>query len=144
MQHQATVAWLRFATALVIASGLFCLSGALPATSAATLYALDLVFWPLDGTPGEMTPQANVLWAISGGLVAGWGILIWQVVTHVYVSNPSVGRSMILTSVVTWFVLDSAGSVAAGAPMNALFNVGFLALYAVPLLRPVREAPGTA
>ena len=47
---------------------------------------------------------------------------------------------MILTSVGIWFVLDSAGSIAAGAPLNVALNTVFLGLYAVPLWRPVEAA----
>lgn len=143
MQHQATTNWLKIATGVVIVSGVLCLSGAITATAGLARYLMDLVFWPVDGTPGAVMPQAQLLWAITGGVMVGWGVLMWQVITHVYTDNPALGRSMILTSVGIWFVLDSSGSIAAGAPLNALFNVIFLALYAVPLWRPVRENPGS-
>jgi hypothetical protein len=32
-----------------------------------------------------------------------------------------------------WFVVDSLMSIAAGAPLNAIFNVGFLLLFVVPV-----------
>lgn len=37
-------------------------------------------------------------------------------------------------SVGTWFVVDSSMSFAAGAPLNALLNVSFLALFCLPVL----------
>ncbi len=64
---------------------------------------------------------------------------MWQVITRVYASTPDVGRSMILTGVVIWFVVDNAGSVAAGAPVNALLNITFLLLFFIPLWRSVGE-----
>ena len=134
-----TVTWLKFATAIVIAFGLICLLGSVQATSGVPRFMVDLAFWPADGAPDNPTPGLRLLWAISGGMLTGWGVLIWQVVTQVYAGNPALGRSMILVSVGTWFVLDGAGSIAAGAPMNAVFNIGFLALYVVPLWRPARE-----
>ncbi|MCP4318892.1 MAG: hypothetical protein GY789_23575 [Hyphomicrobiales bacterium] len=144
MQYQTTTNWLKCATAFVIGFGVLCLVGTVPAISGPARFMLDRAYWPVNGMPGELTPQARLLWAISGGMLAGWGVLLWQVITHIYAHNPALGRSMILASIGTWFVLDSTGSIAAGAPMNALFNVGFLALYAVPLWRPVREASGPA
>ena len=57
-------------------------------------------------------------------------------------ANQDLTRSLILTSIGAWFVIDSAGSILAGAPVNALFNVGFLAMFAVPLWRPARTVPG--
>ena len=68
--------------------------------------------------------------------------MIWQIVTRLYTREPALSRSMILTGVFTWFVIDSTGSVIAGAPMNALYNVGFLLLFVVPLWRPVQAAHG--
>lgn len=140
MQHQATLRWLKFACICVIGFGLLGVLAAVPALSGATRLFIDLAFWPVDGSPGAPTPESNLLWAILNGIVIGWGVLLWQVTTRVYDKSPDIGRTMILTSIGTWFVVDSAGSVAAGAPVNALMNTIFLLLFFIPLWRPVRQA----
>jgi hypothetical protein len=54
----------------------------------------------------------------------------------VYDVAPERTRRAVVTGVLAWFVLDSAGSVAAGAPSNVLFNT-LVALLAVgPMWRP--------
>ena len=45
-------------------------------------------------------------------------------------------RCIILTGVIVWFVIDSAGSIVAGAPFNAVMNVGFLLMFEIPILWP--------
>jgi hypothetical protein len=44
----------------------------------------------------------------------------------------------VLTGVLAWFVLDSAGSIASGNPSNALFNIMVLLLAVGPLWRPAK------
>jgi len=48
-------------------------------------------------------------------------------------------RTVILAGVWVWFVADSLGSLAAGAPLNAQFNVGFLLAFLIPW----RHVPST-
>ena len=139
MQQQATLRWLKFASLSVIGFGLLGVLATVPALSGATRFFIDLAFWPVDGAPGTPTPESNLLWAILNGILVGWGVLLWQVTTRVYATTPDVGRSMILTSIGIWFVVDSAGSIAAGAPVNALLNITFLLMFFIPLWRPVRK-----
>jgi len=140
MQQQTTLRWLKFASLSVIGFGLLGVLGTVPALSDVTRIFIDLAFWPVDGVPGIPTPESKLLWAILNGIVVGWGVLLWQVTTRIYNDRPDVGRSMILTSVGIWFVVDSAGSIAAGAPVNALMNITFLLMFFIPLWRPMREA----
>lgn len=102
---------------------------------------LDLAILPIDGADRLDTPTARLLTAISGGLLTGLGVMIWQVVRDVYARDPKTGGRIILRGVLAWFVIDSAGSVLAGAAFNVVMNSGFLALFLVPLLG--RRAQGT-
>ncbi len=142
MHQQTTVTWLKAASAIVVGFGLIGVLGAYPATSGFARIMVDLAFWPVDGTPAAVSADGRLLWAISSGVLAGWGVMIWMIAAQLYPREPVLARSMILTGVFTWFVIDSAGSVLAGAPMNAVYNVGFLALFVVPLWRPAQEAHG--
>lgn len=140
MQHQTSVTWLKAAAAVLVGFGLISLPGAHPATSGLAHTMMDLAFWPLDASPAGDPPQARLPWAIGSGIIAGWGVMIWMVTTRVYAKDPALGRPIILTAVIIWFVIDSIGSVLAGAPMNVLYNTGFLVLFVVPLWRPVEAA----
>ena len=135
MQHQATLRWLKFACMSVIGFGVLGVAAMVPALSGVKGLFIDLAFWPVDGVPNTPTPESDLLWAILSGILIGWGVLLWQVITKVYAHQPDLGRSMILTSIGTWFVIDGIGSIAAGAPVNALLNVTFLAMFFIPLWR---------
>ena len=132
--------WLKWASAIVIGFGLLIALSVLPAMAAPVQFLLDLIFWPIDGVQRIATAELRVALAISGGVMAGWGVLLWQLSTKLYPREPKLGRGLILTSIGTWFLVDSLGSIAAGAPLNALFNVGFLVLFYWPLRKPIIAA----
>ncbi|MEM9277336.1 MAG: hypothetical protein AAGA76_02040 [Pseudomonadota bacterium] len=135
MSQDNTVFWLKLGSGLVIAFGLLGIPGSLmPATGVNGLF-VDLAFWPLDRSSGSNVPEARLLWAISGGILAGWGLMMWLLASRLYSKEPELVRTIILTSIGTWFVIDSTGSVLAGAPMNVVYNLGFLFLFVVPLWR---------
>ena len=83
----------------------------------------DLVFWPMDGSPALDSAPIRLVSAIAGGLMTGWGVMLL-----VLANGGAISRSVLLGSI-AWFAVDSTGSVLAGAPINALFNLGFLALF---------------
>lgn len=143
MSVQRTINWLKAASAIVIGFGILTALGALPAASAPIQLLADLAFWPVDGTPASSAPEIRLLCAVAGGIMTGWGVLLWQLASRLYAREPELARGLILASIGTWFVIDSLGSIMAGAPVNAVFNIGFLALFAVPLARPLpTEAAG--
>ncbi len=142
MPSQSTIAWLRIASATVVGFGILAALAALPATSMPIQMMVDLIFWPVDGAPGEWGPQTRFVSGVGGGVMTGWGVMLWLVSTRLYPRDPELGRTLILTSIGIWFVVDSAASIAAGAPLNAFLNVSFLVIFYVPLRRPVRTVPG--
>jgi hypothetical protein len=98
---------------------------------------LDLAYWAPFGSDHQMSGEAGRLWiAISGGLLAGWGATLYLISSQVYARDPSLGSRIILTGVAVWFVIDSAGSVAVGAPFNMVMNFAFLLMFEIPLLWP--------
>ncbi|MGI9409275.1 MAG: hypothetical protein ACR2OV_04330, partial [Hyphomicrobiaceae bacterium] len=105
-------------------------------------FLLDLVIWPVDGVQAISGPEMRLLSAVSGGVMVGWGILLWLVATRLYPKDPVLARTLILASIGTWFLIDSLASIVAGAPLNALLNVSFLVLFSWPLMRtPGRLQP---
>jgi hypothetical protein len=61
--------------------------------------------------------------------------MLWLLSTRLYPREPRLARTIILASVISWFVVDGIGSTLAGAPGNVVLNVVFLALFTVPLWR---------
>ena len=141
MSVHATQNWLKFAAAVTVGFGLLIALAAHPATGGATLFLTDLILWPMDGAQSLAAPEIRLLCAITGGVMAGWGLTMWLIVARLYPRDPGLARHLILTGIGTWFVIDSIGSLMAGAPLNALFNVGFLLLYVIPLRHIPHASP---
>lgn len=144
MSPTAATAWLKFDAIVVIAFGAMMAAAALPALAAPTAALLDLVFFPLDGAQPIDTPSLRLLSAICGGVLVGWGALLWLVADRLVPRDPGLARSMILLSLGAWFVVDSTGSVVSGGHWNVLGNLGFLLLFVVPAWQlPRSGAPGS-
>ncbi|MGI9510598.1 MAG: hypothetical protein ACR2QJ_14755 [Geminicoccaceae bacterium] len=140
MQAETRIIWLKIASGAVIAFGpIFLLSTILP-LSTPLAFLTDLVFWPIDGGEGLAASSTRLYLAISGGVLTGWGILLWMITTQLYPREPKLARTLILTSVGVWFIVDSLGSIIAGAPVNVLLNLVFLDLFLIPLLWPAPSA----
>ena len=140
MSPHTVINVMKTAAALVVGFGVLALLGTHPATAEPLRVLIDMVFWPLDGMETLSAPATRLVCAIGGGLMVGWGLMLWQVVTRLYPRDPELARTMILTSIGAWFIVDSAGSIAAGAPVNGVLNIGFLLAFAIPLWRPKRLA----
>lgn len=124
---------LKVASAALLGLGAVVAMASHPATAGITGLVADLVFWPLDGQPSVEQPAARLLAAISGGVMVGWGAMLWLVAARVLPSDPALAAALVRTSAMAWFVVDSVGSVVAGAPLNAVLNVAFLAAFLLPL-----------
>ena len=135
MQEHTVVNWLKFGSALVIGFGIVIAGAAHPQTAGIATFLIDLVKWPVDGAQDISSAEMRLLSAVSGGIMIGWGLLLWLVSTRLYIRDSALARTMILTSIGAWFVVDSLASIVAGAALNAGLNVTFLVIFGLPLLR---------
>lgn len=126
---------LKAASAVVMAFGLIVAMAAHPATGGVASLLADLLFWPINGHPTLDAPAARLLAAIGGGVLIGWGVLLWHVAVEVLPANPALAARLVRSSLIAWFAVDSIGSIAAGAPLNAALNILFLAAFLWPLSR---------
>lgn len=141
MPTDRTAARLKLAAALVVIVGLLIALGAHPATAWPAILLADVTFWPLDGAQSLAAPETRLAYAVLGGVMAGWGATIWLIADRLYARDPATARGLVLAGLAVWFVTDSAASLAAGAPLNLVVNVGFLAVFLAALGR--RSGPGT-
>ena len=90
--------------------------------------------WPFG--PGGIEPSRGVRWsaAVGGGLCAALGALFHAAVAPAVEAGDRRAARGAAGALLLWFALDSSGSIAAGAPSQALWNVPFLAAMLVPLL----------
>ena len=138
MANQTTLTWLKILAGVVIFFGVYVALAAHPATAGLVAPVVDMIVWPINGAETFAASEARLISAIGGGVMAGWGVLLWLVATRLYAREPALAKSMILWSIGVWFVIDSIGSVAAGAPLNVLLNLTFPIAFAAAFL-PSRQ-----
>jgi hypothetical protein len=96
-------------------------------------FTLDLLSWPIDGNMSYQEPTVRFLSALTGGFLLGWGVTIWCIGRHVYPVAPGPARKTVVFGLLSWFVLDSAGSALSGNEPNILFNIAVLLTAVGPL-----------
>lgn len=132
---------IRFAAAVtLIGFGPVAVLSAIPSLSGPMAAVFDAVFWPIDGGETIAAKETRLLLAILGGITAGWGLMIWQLAGAPMTRDPESIRPILLNGIILWFLLDSAGSVLVGAPLNAVANVIIAAMFLVPILSNVKKA----
>ena len=100
-----------------------------------TMLFLDIVFWPIDGQPATLSREAILGMALTGAVMVGWGVLMLGLAQDEKLSREPRVWQIMTTAMVIWFVVDSTASLLAGAGVNALGNVGFLATFLYPVLK---------
>jgi hypothetical protein len=131
--------WLKI-TAIVVGSfGPVFFLGTMEPTLEPARLTLDLLSWPIDGATTYASPDTRFLSALTGGFLLGWGVMIWCLSVWVYDLAPEFVRRSVMAGILSWFFLDSAGSIASGNVSNALFNVLVLLLAAGPLWVKAKE-----
>ena len=139
MSHALHKKWLKVTAVVVGSFGPVFALGSVAATSEPARLTLDILSWPLDGATTYASPDTRFLSAVTGGFLLGWGVLIWRLSSDIYDAAPEAVRRTVLASLLSWFVLDSVGSIASGNASNALFNVLVLLLGVGPLWRPAKD-----
>lgn len=137
--HQFHKWWLKVTAVVVGSFGPVFFLGTMAATAEPARFSLDLLSWPIDGLTTYNHPDTHFLSALTGGFLFGWGVMIWCLSRWAYDHAPDGVRKAVLTGLVAWFFLDSAGSIASGNPTNAFFNVLILLLAVGPLWWPAKD-----
>lgn len=137
--HQFYKFWLKI-TAIVVGSfGPVFFLGTMASTLEPARLTLDLLSWPIDGLTTYASPDTRFLSALTGGFLFGWGVMIWCLSIWVYDKAPEAVRRTVLIGILSWFILDSAGSFASGNTSNVFFNIIVLFLAVGPLWKPIEK-----
>lgn len=131
--------WLKI-TAIVIGSfGPIFFLGTMASTLEPARLTLDLLSWPIDGSTTYASGDTRFLSALTGGFLLGWGVMIWCLSVWVYDKAPEAVRKTVLIGILSWFVLDSSGSIASGNASNAIINILVLIIAVGPLWKPAKD-----
>lgn len=139
MTHAIHKFWMKVAAVVVGSFGPVFFFGSMLDTSEFARWSLDVLDWPIDGEQSFADPTTRFLSALTGGFLFGWGVMIWCLSGKLYDAEPELVRKAVLTGLIAWFLLDSAGSVTAGAASNVFFNVLVLVTAVGPLCRPAKS-----
>jgi len=101
--------------------------------------------WTGEAAGEPLTRNSRWFGGIMSGVCAGLGALFAFVVAPL-LSNPNAAARQVakrggLIALSLWYVIDTAGSLAAGVPSNAAMNTIFLIMLAGPLLMVKFETP---
>lgn len=139
MTHKFHKFWLKI-TAIVVGSfGPVFFLGTMLSTSEPARWTLDVLSWPIDNIQNYEAATTRFLSALTGGFLLGWGVMIWCLSSMVYDKSPDFVRKSVVIGLLSWFVLDSLGSIASGNAINALFNVIVLLIAVGPLWVPAKN-----
>jgi len=124
---------------LLIAPGLVMISAPVTGLEGVVEIFLDFAYQPYDSGQPITGKSAHLLNAILGGVLTGFGVMIWQVAEHVMRKDFALARRLIFIPLLCWFAADSLGSFLAGAWFNAVINSMILALFVIALFWGVAE-----
>ncbi len=126
---------LKAAAVFVALTGLLFSAGAMTSTDFGVRFLLDIVFFRVGEGPAALEESHRLVNAVLGGVMVGWGAMIWLLVDRFLARSPGDVKRVLVIGLATWFVVDSAGSIASGGWLNAILNVGFVAPFILPLHR---------
>lgn len=135
MSHDFIPTWLKLNSIFIMLLGLLVAFGAHPATALPATWLTDLVFFPFDGAQSLDAPSARVLASIAGGVMVGWGVMIWLVLDRLMPVDPRLARLLLIESTLAWFVVDSTGSFVSGATVNVVLNTVLMLAIVLPAWR---------
>jgi hypothetical protein len=139
MSHKLHKVWLRVTATIVGSFGPVFFLGTMTNTSEPARWTLHFLSWSFDGGQIYASPDIRFLSALTGGFLLGWGVMIGCLSIWTYDLAPEAVRKSVLSGLLAWFFLDSAGSIASGTPSNAIIDVFVLLMAVGPLWQPIRE-----
>jgi len=131
------VAWLSVVSAGVMLFGLVLVAAP---TVAQRGFALLIYSEPahISSFGAEAVKYIGLAHAVLGSVMLGWGLSLLIIVRRLFVYGSRLGWQLISFSVAAWLVADTTYSLTSGFWPNAMLNLVFVALFAVPLLASYR------
>jgi hypothetical protein len=127
--------WTRWLTAASMGVALFGLSLVLAPALALQGFSFLVYGDPsrLQAMGGEAARYISLAHAVLGAVMFGWGLMLVAVVQRLLAQGSKLGWQLVAGSLAVWFVPDTAYSLISGYWQNAVLNIGFALLFAMPL-----------
>ena len=133
LNHKKYIDLLKLSSLITVITGVISVLASSPVTQRPWLLLLDFLDWPLGSSPGSFARESFVLNAVLGGVMIGWGTLMYFVSDELQKSARMLKAMTV--SLLCWFVSDSVGSFVSGFYGNILLNILFLSMFLYPLLK---------
>lgn len=134
MSRSIWVRLLGVASIELILFGLIALAASHPSGAAPWGFFFDLVRWSFEPGPYQFDEDAQLLNGVSGGLLIGWGVVLTWLSFGPIARGDEGARRAAIIGILAWFAADSTGSILSGTPGNIILNLGFLAVFMIPLV----------
>ena len=130
--HSAWITWLQIVLAALLGYSLVLVF----AGSVAGAWFSALGFGPPErASAPEVHDYLKLPFMVLGAVMAGWTVMMIQIVRGPLREGSAWARSVLISSLLVWFVLDTGMSLILGFPLHALFNVPFALALAIPLIK---------
>lgn len=139
MTHKTHKLWLKITAISIIAYAILFFIGTLKQAEKIIEFVLDFSSYPVDGLQNYDSNSTIFLSALLGGILFGWGILIWFLSTKIYDLAPEQTRKIVLISLLSWFFIDGLGCIFSGNSANVIANILLLLILVGPLWKPATE-----
>ena len=135
-----TTLWHRWLMVVVIAVAVYAAALVVAGELIGSAVFDPLGFGPESGdiTGGTPLEYATFIYGVLGAVIVGWMVTIGAIVRGPLRRGEPWAWWAVAISVGVWFLLDTGISIVLGFVSHGIFNLGFLAALAVPLvqLRP--------
>ena len=129
--------WLAVASGIVLVFGLLLVVAAEPMRQVfQEIYYVSKTGWRLGEAAASYTLFVQ---GILGATMRGWGVLMLFVALKPFKDGEPYAWNMFAASLGVWYVVDTAFSIWAGYPQNAVLNTVLAALFLIPLIATFRH-----
>lgn len=133
MSKQLSVFWWYWLVLVILGVILFSLAFVLLPDGMQGMFKFMFFASPEPRFGQEVVGYLKFVYGVLGAVMAGWMVTLLSIVMRSFRRGEREAWNTITISITVWFMIDTAWSIIMGFPQNAVFNLLFLVLFAIPL-----------